>query len=83
MERSNTGRTPTAKIIVKPCAGKRRARLCVQRIKLVCLVGDNPTKVKSQSLVAWIAGRRETESLKPIDKAIFKDGERVIGPQRK
>ena len=38
---------------------------------------------KSQCLVAWIAGRRGTEFLKPIDKAIFKDGEQVIGPQRK
>ena len=26
---------------------------------------------KSQTPVAWIAGRRETESLKPIDKAIL------------
>jgi hypothetical protein len=40
-------------------------------------------KVKVRNLVAWIAGRREINFLKPIDKAIFKDGEQVIGPQRK
>ena len=33
-----------------------------------------------RSLVAWIAGRREIESPKPIDEAIFQDGEQVIGP---
>jgi hypothetical protein len=30
---------------------------------------------------AW--GQLQTKSLKPIDKAVFKDGERVVGPQRK
>jgi hypothetical protein len=34
-------------------------------------VGDRPTEAKVRSLVAWIAGRRETESLKPIDEVIF------------
>jgi hypothetical protein len=48
--------------------------------KLVCSVGDRPTKVKVRSLVAWIAERREIEFLMPIDKAIFQDGEQVIGP---
>jgi len=27
-----------------------------------------------------MAGRRETEALKPIDEAVNKDGERVAGP---
>src|ERR1700693_3492486 len=31
---------------------------------------DKPTEVKVRSLVAWIAGRRETEFLKPIDGII-------------
>jgi hypothetical protein len=35
-------------------------------------VGDRPTEVKVRSLVAWIAERRGIESLKPIDKAIFR-----------
>jgi len=35
-------------------------------------VGNRPTEAKVRSLVAWIAGRRETESLKPIDKVIFR-----------
>jgi hypothetical protein len=43
-------------------------------------MGDRPIEAKVRSLVAWIAGRRETESPKPIDKAIFQDGEQVIGP---
>jgi hypothetical protein len=34
-------------------------------------VGDSPTKVRVRSLVVWIAGRKETEFLKPIDKAIL------------
>ena len=53
---------------------------CASRIKLVCSVGDKPTKVIVRGLVAWIAERREIEFLMPIDKAIFKDGEQVIGP---
>ena len=48
--------------------------------KQVCSVGDRPTEAKVRSLVAWIAGRREIEFPKPIDKAIFQDGEQVIGP---
>ena len=43
-------------------------------------MGDRPTEAKVRSLVAWIAKRRETEFPKPIDKAIFQDGEQVIGP---
>ena len=31
--------------------------------KLMCSVGDKPTEVKVRSLVAWIEGERETESL--------------------
>jgi hypothetical protein len=44
----------------------------VSRIKLVCSVGDRPTKVIVRGLVAWIAERREIEFLMPIDKAIFR-----------
>ena len=44
----------------------------VSRKKLVCSVGDRPTKVKVRSLEAWIAERREIEFLMPIDKAIFR-----------
>ena len=52
----------------------------VSRKKRVCSVGDRPTKVKVRGLVACIAERREIEFLMPIDKAIFQDGEQVIGP---
>ncbi len=34
-------------------------------------MGDKLTEVKVRSLVAWIAGRKETESLKPIDCIIL------------
>ena len=44
----------------------------MSRIKLVCSVGDRPTKVIVRGLVAWIAERREIEFLMPIDKAIFR-----------
>jgi len=40
--------------------------------KLVCSVGGSPTEVTVRSLVAWMAECRETESLKPIDKAILR-----------
>ena len=30
-----------------------------------------PTEAKVRSLVAWIAVRKETESLKPIDEAVL------------
>jgi hypothetical protein len=46
------------------------ARLCVQR-RRTRSAGASPAKVKARSLVAWMAGRRETEFLKPIDNAIF------------
>jgi len=46
--------------------GERTAGRCVQR-RLARSVGDNPTKAKASSLVAWMAGRRETNDLKPID----------------
>jgi hypothetical protein len=64
------GASHTQKIIGKPCAGKRHARLCVQQ-RLACSVGDKPIEAKVRSLVAWIARRKETESLKPIDLIIL------------
>ena len=63
----------------KPESGNPTFRERVQE-KLVCSVGDRPTKVIVRGLVAWIAERREIEFLMPIDKAIFQDGEQVIGP---
>jgi hypothetical protein len=33
--------------------------------------GLKPTEVRVRSLVAWIAGRRETKFLKPIDSIIL------------
>jgi hypothetical protein len=41
--------------------------LCVQR-RLACSAGDSPAGVIVRSLVAWIAGWRETKTLKPIDE---------------
>jgi hypothetical protein len=50
----------------EPDAGNPPVRLCVQR-RLACSAGDKPAEARVRGLVAWIAGRRETEFLKPID----------------
>jgi len=50
----------------------------VQR-RLACSVGDRPTGVKVRSPVAWIAERRETDLLKPIDEAIFRMVSKLLG----
>jgi hypothetical protein len=42
---------------------------CVQR-RLACSAGGSLAKIRARSLVAWMAGRRETKDLKPIDRAI-------------
>ncbi|MCY1354135.1 hypothetical protein D9M68_491530 [compost metagenome] len=42
-------------------------RLCVQQ-RLAYSAGDRPAGVKVRHPVAWIAGWRETKTLKPIDK---------------
>jgi hypothetical protein len=47
----------------------RTGRGCVQR-RLARSVGDRPTEAKVRRLVAWVAGRKEIEFLKPTDKAI-------------
>ena len=44
-----------------------KSRLCVQR-RLACSAGDKPAGAKVRSPVVWIAGWRETKTLKPIDK---------------
>ena len=54
----------------KPDLGNSAVRQCVQE-RLECPVGDRPTEAKVRNLVAWIAEKRKTESLKPIDKAIY------------
>ena len=41
-------------------------RLCVQR-RLVCSAGIKPAGAKVRRPVAWMAGWRETKTLKPID----------------
>jgi len=51
--------------------------MCVQR-RLVCSAGVSPAGVKVRSPVVWIAGWRETKTLKPIDKAT----ERVVASHR-
>jgi len=47
-----------------------QARLCVQR-RLACSAGDKPAGARVRSSVAWIAERRETEFLKPIDARLL------------
>ena len=69
--RSRTGRP---RLIYRPSSrtGENPPYGSVSRKKLVCSVGDRPTKVIVRGLVAWIAERREIECLMPIDKAIFR-----------
>ena len=57
----------TVKPVGEPDAGDRHVRLCVQR-RLACSAGDKPAGARVRSPVVWIAGWRETETLKPIDK---------------
>ena len=35
--------------------------------KVSAFSGENPTEAKDRTLVAWMAERRETDALKPID----------------
>jgi len=64
-------------------------RWCVQ-IRLVCSAGISPVRVIIRSPVAWMADTRETDYLKPIDKAVFwtvsespghNESERTGGPE--
>jgi hypothetical protein len=64
--------SPWKKMIGKSRHGGRKlnVRLCVQR-RLACSAGVSPAGVKARSPVAGMAERRETQYLKPIDKAIL------------
>ena len=44
--------------------------MCVQR-RLARSAGVSPAGVTARSPVAWIAGRREIDDLKPLDKAVL------------
>jgi hypothetical protein len=54
------------------------SKVCVQR-RRTCSVGGSPTGATARRPVAWMAGRRETKALKPIDDTI-EGWERVAGP---
>ena len=51
-------------------AGAGGSGNCVSRERQVRLAGASSAGARARRPVAWIAGRRETETLKPIDKAI-------------
>jgi len=55
------------RLVREPDAGDLPVRLCVQR-RLACSAGARPAGVRVRRPVAWIAGWRETKTLKPIDK---------------
>jgi hypothetical protein len=59
--------------------GDCHVRMCVQ-LRLVCSAGVSPVRVIIRSPVVWMAGIRETDYLKPIDKAFLRGCERVTGP---
>ena len=50
----------------EPDAGNLYVRLCVQR-RLACSAGERPAGARVRGPVVWIAGWRETKTLKPID----------------
>ena len=54
------------KPVGKPDAVNPPVRLCVQR-RLACSAGERPAGARVRSPVVWIAGWRETKTLKPID----------------
>src|SRR3989442_10890674 len=63
----------TAKALVSRspvAAGAGGPSDCVSRERQVRLAGASPAGARARRPVAWIAGWRETETLKPIDKAI-------------
>jgi hypothetical protein len=69
--------------------GNYHAQLCVQ-LRLVCSAGISSARVRIRSPVAWMADMRETNYLKPIDKAVFgtvsespgrNESERTGGPE--
>jgi len=51
-------------------APRQSSTLRVSRERQVRLAGASPAGARARRPVAWIAGWRETETLKPIDKAI-------------
>src|SRR5271166_5109285 len=53
-------------LVREPDAGNPHVRLCVQR-RLACSAGERPAGAKIRGPVVWIAGWRETKTLKPID----------------
>jgi hypothetical protein len=52
----------------------------VRPAKAGAFSGGQTRRGKSQSPVAWMAGRRENDDLKPIDTATVRGGRRVAGP---
>ena len=66
-------------ITIVRLAPKYQAYLCVQ-VRRACSAGVSPARVRIRSPVAWMTGIRETEYLKPIDKASILGCERVAGP---
>jgi len=56
---------------LEPDAGKL-ARPVVRPVKAGAFSGNRPAKAKARSLVAWMAGRRETDDLKPIDRIVVR-----------
>ena len=61
--------TWTREDVVEKGSSKEGRPMCVQR-RLTRSAGAKPAGAKISSPVAWIAGRREIDDLKPIDKAV-------------
>src|SRR5271166_3044120 len=58
--------------------GNPHVRLCVQR-RLACSAGERPAGARIRSPVVWIAGWRETKTLKPIDNVSLREDDESPG----
>ena len=55
--------------------------MCVQ-LRLVCSAGVSPARVRIRGPIAWMAGIRETDYLKPIDKASVSETVLIFSRER-
>jgi hypothetical protein len=62
------GLQPRLRAKVRTCVHLLRSAPRGQQ-RLARSVGEKPTEAKDRSLVAWMAERRETDALKPIDES--------------
>src|SRR5580658_672866 len=75
--RSTASRWADARATTRRTKARRATSVCPAKAGVFS--GSQPHQDKSQSPVAWIVGRKETESRKSIDKAILGMGSKSLG----